>query len=48
MVRNNNKHRDGRVHHEYKGPFPINKNWVYDSVRKSMRTPTDGPTADIR
>ncbi len=48
MARNNNKNRDGRVHHEYKGPFPINKNWAFDSVRKSMRTPTDGPTADMR
>ncbi len=48
MERNNNKHRVGRVHSEYKGPFPPNKNFVFDYVRKNMRTQTDGPTTDMR
>ncbi len=48
MAQNNNKHRSGRIRNQYKGPFPLNKNLEFDSVRKNMRTTTDGPTADMR
>lgn len=48
MAPNNNKNRSGRIHNQYKGPFPPNKNLEFDSVRKNMRTTTDGPTADMR
>lgn len=48
MARSNNKHKAGRVRNEYKGPFPPNKNLEFNSVRKNMRTQTDGPTADMR
>lgn len=33
---------------EYKGPFPLNKNFEFDYVRKTMKTPTDGPTAETQ
>lgn len=33
---------------EYKGPFPFNKNFEFDCIRKTMRTPTSGPTAETR
>lgn len=48
MARSNNKHKAGRVRNKYKGPFPPNKNLEFNSVRKNMRTQTDGPTADMR
>ena len=48
MARKNNKTKTGRIRNEYRGPFPPNKNLEFDSTRKNMRTPTDGPTADMR
>lgn len=48
MAQNNKKHRTRRAHNEYKGPFHPNKNLEFDSVRKNMKTTTDGPTADMR
>lgn len=39
---------NGRPRNEYKGPFPINKDLEFYRIRKSMPTPTEGPTADMR
>lgn len=33
---------------EYKGPFPYNRNFEFDYIRKTMKTPTNGPTAETR
>lgn len=31
---------------EYKGPFPINKNFEIETTRKYMKSDSDGPTVD--
>lgn len=36
----------GRKSKPYKGPFPQNKNFTYQTVRKNMKMPADGPTID--
>ena len=28
----------------YKGPFPVNKNYMFEAVRRDMQMPSDGPT----
>ena len=48
MARNSNKRNEYKTSSKYKGPYQPNKNFEFDCVKKSMRTPTDGPTADMR